>query len=1023
VFFYGSFCHGALKLDISTIFTTFFLRTSLQFILYRYLYFSEPSSALSHFQFYDCAPVRIREGINRPNAIDEIQTPPNAVTEDLNTPIRINANFDDAPIRTGTEDPSENVVIGGSGTNSRLVFTKITVNTRTSTRNNDETAIGFQQQHPSVNEIVDGETVRATNTATNQINADRINASNGTMNVTTDETNDRSVVIVNTRITTRNNAATAIDSQQQQHPSVNHIVGDETVQTVNTVTHQIHEGGINVSNETMHFTADGSIVTDSIFNDVTSNETIVFDNNNTTSVDSTDLSNSSLFEWNANSTSIGDGNFTDVFNETDIGTQLSNNTMVEMYPYPVNENITTQVVGGDYYYYYNYEDYGLNNATQADNTSLIPDPSWTDTNNVTYTNIDNAALMYNETTYTFNTSSNNADIGIVNPGVGGVGITQAEFQSTANERVATHISESIDTSAHIADSNVTATVQTVVNVPDNIIPIPIDHTSSEFNNNQKLVNVDFKDLQNQLKIKTRQPIGQLTPIRAISDQEYRANTDTSQTHDSTLTSSQTQGDRTNQESGQLKGSKLVTVITNTQQESSHNVITNIDDRETQQPLSQLNRTFIVQTNTQSNTDPTSSQEHASDETIQLVNHTQIINTNAEELVPDIVVGVKDIRFGRASVSVTGGDLLHDTRIVPVNTEVANNLASQDIVVDGANDMSALNAAVNEIHAIPTQFVNDDKTWDTVHVTTTTNTTLPNDVLRGINTSNYSQIQQNVDTSVNTDNSFANELITNSTTLRGGTDEDNSNTISTHVVKVVTTVHNIIGGTSNDEKNLRNKQDNSANDGWIKRMNTLNTTRIVTNVSTYEIVDNVERENAAFEHTKVVKTVSQNDNLDTNVNNMNIINATQVVNTANTIVQGNTALDNNADQRSTHTGSSGARVTNIKSGSDVSRPFSTTSTDEFGGDFSRPLSTTSTDTNNKTEGVLTKLRVVERVTTLTGDASGRNNGPNFIRNGERQASGIRVVEEVDRPGSSMSTEGENGMADSVLFMYVCVLFIL
>ena len=33
---YGPFCHGALKLDISTLFATFFLRTSLsfQFILY-----------------------------------------------------------------------------------------------------------------------------------------------------------------------------------------------------------------------------------------------------------------------------------------------------------------------------------------------------------------------------------------------------------------------------------------------------------------------------------------------------------------------------------------------------------------------------------------------------------------------------------------------------------------------------------------------------------------------------------------------------------------------------------------------------------------------------------------------------------------------------------------------------------------------------------------------------------------------------------------------------------------------------
>ena len=29
LFFYGPFCHGALKLDMPTLFTTFFLRTSL----------------------------------------------------------------------------------------------------------------------------------------------------------------------------------------------------------------------------------------------------------------------------------------------------------------------------------------------------------------------------------------------------------------------------------------------------------------------------------------------------------------------------------------------------------------------------------------------------------------------------------------------------------------------------------------------------------------------------------------------------------------------------------------------------------------------------------------------------------------------------------------------------------------------------------------------------------------------------------------------------------------------------------
>jgi len=32
-FLYGPFCHGALKLDISTLFTTFCLWTSLQFVL------------------------------------------------------------------------------------------------------------------------------------------------------------------------------------------------------------------------------------------------------------------------------------------------------------------------------------------------------------------------------------------------------------------------------------------------------------------------------------------------------------------------------------------------------------------------------------------------------------------------------------------------------------------------------------------------------------------------------------------------------------------------------------------------------------------------------------------------------------------------------------------------------------------------------------------------------------------------------------------------------------------------------
>ena len=39
VFLYGPFCHGAHKLDLSTLFTTFFLWTSLPFILLSDSYF------------------------------------------------------------------------------------------------------------------------------------------------------------------------------------------------------------------------------------------------------------------------------------------------------------------------------------------------------------------------------------------------------------------------------------------------------------------------------------------------------------------------------------------------------------------------------------------------------------------------------------------------------------------------------------------------------------------------------------------------------------------------------------------------------------------------------------------------------------------------------------------------------------------------------------------------------------------------------------------------------------------------
>jgi len=42
VSFYGPFCHGAPTLDISTFFTTFFIWTSLQIILYLFLiYFKQ----------------------------------------------------------------------------------------------------------------------------------------------------------------------------------------------------------------------------------------------------------------------------------------------------------------------------------------------------------------------------------------------------------------------------------------------------------------------------------------------------------------------------------------------------------------------------------------------------------------------------------------------------------------------------------------------------------------------------------------------------------------------------------------------------------------------------------------------------------------------------------------------------------------------------------------------------------------------------------------------------------------------
>ena len=44
-FLYGPFCHGALKLDVSTLFTTFFIWTSLQFIFVN-LYRCFPSQCL-----------------------------------------------------------------------------------------------------------------------------------------------------------------------------------------------------------------------------------------------------------------------------------------------------------------------------------------------------------------------------------------------------------------------------------------------------------------------------------------------------------------------------------------------------------------------------------------------------------------------------------------------------------------------------------------------------------------------------------------------------------------------------------------------------------------------------------------------------------------------------------------------------------------------------------------------------------------------------------------------------------------
>ena len=52
-FLYGPFCYGVLKLDISTLFTTFFIWTSLQFILGAHspIAFPESGDKATHLQF------------------------------------------------------------------------------------------------------------------------------------------------------------------------------------------------------------------------------------------------------------------------------------------------------------------------------------------------------------------------------------------------------------------------------------------------------------------------------------------------------------------------------------------------------------------------------------------------------------------------------------------------------------------------------------------------------------------------------------------------------------------------------------------------------------------------------------------------------------------------------------------------------------------------------------------------------------------------------------------------------------
>ena len=63
---YGPFCHGALKYDISTLFTTFFVWTSLQFILSFTTLLSVPCGGLKNrpvLAFLCChiSPVQISD--------------------------------------------------------------------------------------------------------------------------------------------------------------------------------------------------------------------------------------------------------------------------------------------------------------------------------------------------------------------------------------------------------------------------------------------------------------------------------------------------------------------------------------------------------------------------------------------------------------------------------------------------------------------------------------------------------------------------------------------------------------------------------------------------------------------------------------------------------------------------------------------------------------------------------------------------------------------------------------------------